>query len=122
MSKFADGYSRYLTNYFNYINKYRSFRKYFRNSIISSTDPNFMSKTLIDNKEFFPKYPYYLNVFTRTDSINLIKIFDSAMDNTDELIESMLGVKELERKKLYDSIPSSTNVSVRAIIPDLLAQ
>lgn len=107
MSKFADGYSRYLTDHFNYINKYKAFRKYFRNSIILSTDPNFMSKTLIDNKESFPKYPYFLNVFARTDSINLVKIFDSAMDNTNELVESMLGVEELGKKKLYDSIPFS---------------
>ncbi len=105
MSKFADGYSRYL-NHFYYTKKYKTLRKYFRNSVISLTDPNFITKTLIDNIDHFPKYPYFLNAFVRTDAIDLIKIFNSTMDNTDKLIDSMLGVEELGKKKLYDSIPS----------------
>ncbi len=109
MSTFADGYSRYLTNYFNYINRSRTFRKYFRNSIISLTDPNFMSKKLIDNMADFPKYPYFMNAFVRTDSINLIKIYNSSMDNTSNLLESMVGASELSKKGLYDVIPSSTD-------------
>ena len=107
MSTFADGYSRYLTYNFDYINKYTSFQKYFRNSIISLTDPNFMSKILISNIKDFPKYPYFLNAFARTDSINLVKIYNSSMDNVSNLLESMVGVSELSKKELYDSIPSS---------------
>ncbi len=107
MSTFADGYSRYLTNYFNYINRSRTFRKYFRNSVISLTDPNFMPKNLINSIDNFPKYPYFMNAFVRTDSINLIKIYNSSMDNTSNLLESMVGSSELAKKGLYDSIPSS---------------
>ncbi len=107
MSTFADAYSRYLSNNFNYTNKYKTFRKYFRNSIISITDPNFMSKALIDNKDSFPKYPYFFNVFARTDSINLVKIYNSTMDNTGNLMESMVGSSELAKKEFYDTVPSS---------------
>ena len=107
MSTFADGYSRYLTTYFNYTYRYNAFRKYFRNSIISLTEPKFMSKTLIDSMGVFPKYPYYLNTFTHTNSIDLVKIYNSSMDNTSNLMESMVGNSELAKKELYDSIPSS---------------
>ena len=107
MSTFADGYSRYLSNNFNYINRYKTFRKYFRNSIISITDPNFMSKELISNKNSFPKYPYFFNPFVLTDSINLVKIYNSTMNNNGNLIESMDGSPELAKKEFYDTIPSS---------------
>lgn len=107
MSTFADAYSRYLTNHFHYIKKYKTFRKYFKNSIVSLTDPKYMSKTLISAMDDFPKYPYFMNVFARTDSINLVKIYNSSMDNIDSLMESMVGSSTLEKKELYDSIPSS---------------
>jgi len=107
MSIFADGYSRYLSNHFNYINKYKEFRKYFKNLIISLTDPKFMSKQLIINKDNFPKYPYFLNAFIRTDYIDLVKIYNSSLDNTENLVESLVGAEELAKKELYDTIPSS---------------
>jgi len=107
MSVFADAYSRYLTNHFHYISKYKTFRKYFKNSVISLTDPNFMSKILIDKQDDFPKYPYFLNTFVRMDSVNLVKIYESSLDNTNNLVESMIGSPELGKKEFYDSIPSS---------------
>ena len=107
MSKFADGYSRYLTNHFNYVLKYETFRKYFKNSVASLTDPKFVSKMLISKKDEFPKYPYFFNAIVRTDNVNLVKIYNSTMDNTDKLLEAMVGATELGKKELYDSIPSS---------------
>ena len=107
MSVFADAYSRYLSNHFNYVNKSKLFRKYFRNSIISLTDSNFMSKILVDKIGEFPKYPYFLNVIARTDSFNLVKIYNTSMDNMDTLAETMVGCVELQKKESYDTIPSS---------------
>ncbi|HQF36893.1 MAG TPA: hypothetical protein PLL26_04615 [Candidatus Dojkabacteria bacterium] len=107
MSIFADAYSRYLSNYFHYINKLKTFEKYFKNSIVLLTDPNFMPKSLIDCQSDFPKYPYFFNAFIRTDSINLVKIYNSTMDNTDNLLETVVGSEGLGKKKLYDLIPSS---------------
>lgn len=107
MSKFADAYSRYLTNHFDYINKYKTFRKYFKNSIISLTEPKFMSKSLIDKKADFPKYPYFLNAFVKTESIDLVKIYNTALDSMDSLVETMVGSSEIAKKGFYDSIPTT---------------
>jgi len=109
MSTFADAYSRYLTNHFNYTNKFTIFRKYFKNSITSLTDPKFMSRKLIAKIDDFPKYPYFLNALARTDSINLVKIYNSSLDNTENLVESMIGSSELQKRELYDKIPSSVD-------------
>lgn len=109
MSTFADAYSRYLTNHFNYTNKITTFRKYFKNSINSLTDPNFMSKRLASRIDDFPKYPYFLNAMARTDAINLVKIYNSSLDNTDKLTESMIGSSELQKKEFYDTVPSSVD-------------
>jgi len=109
MSVFADAYSRYLTFNFNYINRAKLFRKYFRNSIIFMTEPRFMTKGFINQMDMFPKYPYFLNVIANTDSIDLVKIYNSSLDNTDSLVESMIDSSELTKKELYDLIPSNVD-------------
>jgi len=105
MSIFADAYSRYLTYNFNYIVRSKMFRKYFRTSIVFMTDPKFMTKTFIDQISSFPKYPYFFHLIKETNSIDLIKIYNSSMDNTQELLESMVGTSQLSKKELYDTIP-----------------
>lgn len=107
MSKFADGYSSYLMNYFNYTSKSKTFRKYFKNSIVSITATNFTPKKLIDNIADFPKYPYFMNAFIKDDSINLINIHESSIDDSSVLVNFMVDLAELEKKRLYDKIPSS---------------
>lgn len=107
MNVFADAYSRYLSNNFNYINKTKQFQKYFKGSVISLTDPNFMSKILIAKKDEFPKYPYFLNAFVRTDYVDIVKIYESIMDNTDTLVDTMIGSSELAKKYSYDVIPNA---------------
>ncbi|MFA7202774.1 MAG: hypothetical protein WC188_03585 [Candidatus Caldatribacteriota bacterium] len=109
MSTFADGYSRYLNYNFNYIRKLKEFRKYFFNGTISITSPKFMSDSLLDIKDTIPKYPYFFNAFVRSDSIDIVKIYESSMDNTDVLLEKLIGASELRQKQLYDSIPSLLN-------------
>ena len=105
MSVFADAYSRYLTCNFNYNLRSKMFRKYFRTSIIFMTDPKFMTKTFIDQISSFPKYPYFFHLIKETYSIDLVKIYNSSMDNTQELVESMVGTSQLSKKELYDTIP-----------------
>lgn len=107
MSVFADAYSRYLSNHFQYITTTETFRKYFKDWTVMLTDPNFMSATLLETKDDFPKYPYFLNVFVRTDSVNLVKIYQSTLDMVDILVDTMVGSSVLEKRVLYDSIPSS---------------
>lgn len=105
MSVFADAYSRYLTCNFNYITRSKMFRKYFRTSVIFMTDPKFMTKSFIDNIDKFPKYPYFFHLIKETESIDLVKIYNSSMDNTTELVESMVGTSQLSKKELYDTVP-----------------
>jgi len=62
---------------------------------------------LINSRNEFPKYPYFFNPFVRTDSINVVKIYESTLDNTDVLLNTMVGCSELEKKTIYDKIPSS---------------
>ena len=107
MSVFADGYSRYLSYNFNYIDRLKLFRKYFRSSVKIMADPNFMARSLIDRLDQFPKYPYFYNPLIRTDSLNLVKIYNSTLDNTSDLVESMLDSDELMRKKVFDTIPNT---------------
>ncbi|MDD4081911.1 MAG: hypothetical protein PHD05_00855 [Sphaerochaetaceae bacterium] len=105
MSVFADAYSRYLSYNFNCINKQRELRKYFLNGIIYITAPKFLSEHLLDNYETFPKYPFFFKAFVRTDAINLVKIYNSSMDNVNYLLDGLCGSDELLKKPLYDSIP-----------------
>jgi hypothetical protein len=105
MSVFADAYSRYLTNNFNYTIRSKVFRKYFRTSLVFMTDPKFMTKSFIDQIDDFPKYPYFFHPMRETESIDLIKIYNTSMDNTDELVGSMVGISQLSKKELYDKIP-----------------
>jgi hypothetical protein len=81
------------------------FRKYFRTSIVFMTDPKFMTKTFIDQISSFPKYPYFFHLIKETNSIDLVKIYNSSMDNTQELLESMVGTSQLSKKESYDTIP-----------------
>ena len=69
------------------------------------TDPKFMTKTFIDQISSFPKYPYFFHLIKETYSIDLVKIYNSSMDNTQELVESMVGTSQLSKKELYDTIP-----------------
>jgi len=110
MSIFADAYSRYLSCNFNCINKQRELRKYFLNSIVYVTTPNFLSDHLINNYDSFPKYPYFFKVFARTNSIDLVKIYNSSMDDTQYLLDSFGTFSELSNKILYDSIPHLTDL------------
>lgn len=81
------------------------FRKYFRTSVIFMTDPKFMTKAFINQISSFPKYPYFFHLIKETDSIDLVKIYNSSMDNMQELVESMVGTSQLSKKELYDTIP-----------------
>jgi hypothetical protein len=107
MSIFAEAYSRYLTTSFNYDYRYKLFQKLFKNSITSITDPNFITKTLLDSISDFPKYPPFFKIFAKTDNINLVKIYNTTLDNTDDLINSIRNFDILNYKHLYDSVPST---------------
>lgn len=111
MNVFADAYSRYLAYNFNYINRTKLFQKYFKNSIVFITDPKFITKNFIDQIDKFPKYPYFFNPISKPPigSFNIRKIYESSLDNTDKLLESMSDTPELAKKPLYDSIPVDIN-------------
>jgi hypothetical protein len=105
MSIFADAYSRYLTNSFNYLYKYQDFQKLFKRTVVSITEPNFISRELIDNLSSFPKYPDFFKIISKTDNLNLVKIYNTTLDHTDNLIDSVRNFDILNYKTLYDSIP-----------------
>ena len=113
MSTFADGYSRYLTHYFNYAHKYKTLRDMFRSSYLFVSDPLFLNKKLIDHLGDFPKYPYFMNIISGTDSINIVNIYNSTLDSTDQLLGSIVGSPQVSNKLNYDKIPQNIQDIVR---------
>lgn len=106
MSIFADGYSSYLTYTFDYVKKMLFFDEIFSEGYSACRESNFLTKDFIDKLDKFPLFPYFYNILSGDDSINVIKIYNVVSDNVEDLESALISKPEVIRQKaVYDLIP-----------------
>jgi len=106
MSVLADGYSSYLTYTFDYVKKMLFFDRIFSEGYSICRESSFLTKDFIAKLDNFPLFPYFYNILSADDSINVIKIYNVTSDNVEDLETALISKPEVIRQKaVYDLIP-----------------
>jgi hypothetical protein len=107
MSILSSEYSNYLTYLYDYNKKLEFFQSMFSKSYNYFKNTNYLNKDFAAIQNQFPKFPYFFNVISSLDNINLVAIQNCSMDNTEYLLSILYGSDVIANKSTFDNIPNN---------------
>lgn len=113
MNLLADAYSSYVNFWIDYKAKVDFLKNIFEQGYLSCDEFRYLSKDFLDNIDKFPIFPYFYNIMTKTDYVNIVKIYNIASDNVDDLeVTLTFNPGVIKQKSIYDFIPRNINAII----------